>query len=762
MTNQKLLLAVLFCGFVVACSDVNNAERRSSVPDVIPEDIPARQSEIDIQNTALPIIEMFNVTGSADHLTGAGAGYDFFNPSYKPLATCADDDDADPMTCTHDIVDRDGNPITLVDTLPSFYYPTCCLFNTFPSDPSDPDYVAGLEGRQMRPPLLDPPSYDDGLDFRLKVADNKMAISNARFTVGQILSDLTPESLVDRKINSTNGADARSGSWGELDLSQPYRISFCLVDTGANGGGNSNLEVFVDNNSGGNQAQSIHGPLSLLLRTPTLGGSTTGTQLIPGNRLVLEVPGLVRQIDNAGNQVGNSLGTTGSVVIGTIRSFLQFRVSSGAYVVIRDLIIESQSQNNANGLTCAADPAFWIDPPPSNITVTPGDAQLTVAWSLYGTPSVTSYDVAYNTVDSLAGATVVNIPEPASNPDSANLVTGTTITGLLNDTTYYVFVRANVGTDIGAYSSSISATTLAPTNPPAAPTGLMVAPLDGQVGVIWNSAETATAYDVSYNTTGVTPDPSDPPNVADITGLTATLTGLSNGTTYHVFVRAKNVVGNGDYSAGKSVTPTAPVAAYWTGVNLNLVSAGGNDAAGTLTGNTSADVTFDMTGGNMATAGYKAFLAYRQITGDFKLVARFSSVSADPAFGTVNNNAYRFGLMMIENLNVPADYAGLARWADLGYFILTTTPTFQGSAAEKLTTGSSTRGRTNEPLQAGDLIMLSRRGGVVERAFIPVRPDFGTFAGDPVPDTWYVGFYGAHHASSGTGTYVFEDIQIYQ
>jgi hypothetical protein len=350
MFNPRSLLVALLCGSaLIACSDeVGNR------PDPeLPEDIPAQPTQINIQNTLLPIHETFNVTGP-------NGGIAFFNPTYKELQTCPEVELTAEGAC--ELKDDEGNPVLvgtlpLVDTLPSFYYPTCCFFDTFDDGPN--------AGQQRRPPLEDPPAYEIDMDFRLKVADNKMAISNGRFTIGQIYSDLASLIAVDRKINTsetTGGVSNALGGWGELDLSQPYRISYCLADNGlAGAGGSGNTEVYVDNNSGGNQAHSFHSNFSLLMRVPT-------TSFVRGNRVVLDVPGEVRQVDNTGARVGDILTLNNHV--GSFRSFLQLRVSSGTYAVMSDLVIEYQSDRTVTelvtALPCTADTAFFDPPSPKD------------------------------------------------------------------------------------------------------------------------------------------------------------------------------------------------------------------------------------------------------------------------------------------------------------------------------------------------------------------------------------------------------------
>src|SRR5690606_18337872 len=81
---------------------------------------------------------------------------------------------------------------------------------------------------------------------------------------------------------------------------------------------------------------------------------------------------------------------------------------------------------------------------PAAPSLTAGDAQISASWSAVA--GATSYEVLYNTVDSVDGASVF----------TGNPVTGTSaiITGLTNGTAYYVFVRASNATGDSDYSVS--------------------------------------------------------------------------------------------------------------------------------------------------------------------------------------------------------------------------------------------------------------------------------------------------------------------
>ncbi|ROQ21860.1 hypothetical protein EDC38_2488 [Marinimicrobium koreense] len=326
----KLLAALMLGSTLVACggsSGGGGGGGGNDDPDDIPQDDPPEEgTQIEIQAETLPLVENFEATSTLD----------FFSDSYKALNTPA----------SNTIVDEDGNESTLTDPHPSFYYPTCCLWA------EDPDTGEVSIGE------VDPESTS------WMAGNGYLAlIDSARMSIGQILSDLTDENANDRKSDTSDGAEgatAELGSWGELDLSEPYRVSFCLNDNGPWGSGFSNLELYVDNNSGGRQADSLWSTASLLLR------EEIGT-FQAGNRVVVDVPGDAYMMDNEGNRVGDTIAVIpaldgDSMPVGTSTSYLQLRVSSGGYAVISNLVVEHQAGDAVEYATCEVNEEY-VQPP---------------------------------------------------------------------------------------------------------------------------------------------------------------------------------------------------------------------------------------------------------------------------------------------------------------------------------------------------------------------------------------------------------------
>lgn len=370
-----------------------------------------------ITNTPLPFVENFG--------DGAVVNFDqadtirLFSADYKALAT---DNTDDPRR--------------------ALFYPTCCFFSG--DDPSaeitvDHENRLGLISDSGNPSLL---------------------VSNARFSIAQTRSPLASASATDPKKDSTPGTDPGEG-WGELDLSQPYKISFCVKT--ASGSSSSVTQLYVDNNTTG-EANSIHGGGSRgsrIFNVPT-------TSLIAGRRVEINVPG------NITLEPGGAVVDVRPELVGTSQSFLQFRVSSGASLIIDDVLIEYQGQAGSTQLPdCTtftpATPPAALDAP----SLTARDSAIAASWS--ATLGASSYDVAYNTTESPEqsnGATVI----------AGLTATQTTITGLTNDTAYFVFVRGVNSAGVGPWSPAATATPMPPAG--CAPT-LQVQPSPVQ-NILWN------------------------------------------------------------------------------------------------------------------------------------------------------------------------------------------------------------------------------------------------------------------------------------
>ena len=179
---------------------------------------------------------------------------------------------------------------------------------------------------------------------------------------------------------------------------------------------------------------------------------------------------------------------------------------------------------------------------PTALVATPRDGSAEIAFTpgAAGTMPIVNY--AYTLDDS---AWVALSPDDTTSP--------ITVTGLANGATYSIKLRAISAAGNGASSTAVPVT---PRTTPSAPTSLVALPGDGSAEIAFTpgpdggSPVSNYAYTLDDSTwVALTPDDTTSP---------ITLTGLANGTTYSVKLRAVNAAGAGTASTAMAVTPTSP------------------------------------------------------------------------------------------------------------------------------------------------------------------------------------------------------------
>ena len=229
---------------------------------------------------------------------------------------------------------------------------------------------------------------------------------------------------------------------------------------------------------------------------------------------------------------------------------------------------------------------------PTNLTATPGDAQVTLSWVVpaSGGDAITHYAIKIADTSDALGAFVavhVDVTEVTGGGTSEGVnvnyvVTMTEVgsgTPLANDTEYFFQVAAVNSVDTGEYSASDSATPGMPA-PPAVPTNWTATPGDAQMTLNWvvsaNGGDAITHYAIKIADTrdalgsfvavqvavgDLTGDgTSVGANVSYIVTMTEVNSGsaLVNGTTYFFQIAAVNSIGTGNYSTTIDATTTVP------------------------------------------------------------------------------------------------------------------------------------------------------------------------------------------------------------
>ena len=219
-------------------------------------------------------------------------------------------------------------------------------------------------------------------------------------------------------------------------------------------------------------------------------------------------------------------------------------IDLGAKVAVKKVTITVTATQEDAGYAVVRDIEFLKDIVPEspkndqvqNLAATPGNGQITLEWA--AVHNVTGYVIEYG-----AGGKL-------DQQLSANS-TRATVTGLENLKTYQFRVTAVNGDWRGVPSDVISAAP-EPGGVPGAPSNISVTAADQSLRLSWGQTKDASYYQVFYRQAGQSAFTQYGGNLSV---TTTTITGLTNGVTYQVAVKAGNSRGTGPYSATASGTP---------------------------------------------------------------------------------------------------------------------------------------------------------------------------------------------------------------
>ena len=185
---------------------------------------------------------------------------------------------------------------------------------------------------------------------------------------------------------------------------------------------------------------------------------------------------------------------------------------------------------------------------PGDVSAEAGNGQVIIRWD--SSVRADTYSVRRYT----SGSTNT-VAQTYSDTTSRSL----TATGLSNGTTYWFDVRAKNNAGTSPASTRVSATPVAPLTAPSAPGNVRIVSGDRQVTIRWNAVASANTYIVRRYGSRTT---STVAQTYEETALTnATITGLSNNTTYWFAVFALNNAGSSGASTRVSATPAGLLAA---------------------------------------------------------------------------------------------------------------------------------------------------------------------------------------------------------
>ena len=179
-------------------------------------------------------------------------------------------------------------------------------------------------------------------------------------------------------------------------------------------------------------------------------------------------------------------------------------------------------------------------PAPTGLAATPSGQSVQLNWT--ADPHAASYNVYQASISGQEGTTPVQ---------SALAGTTATVSGLQFATTYYFTVAAAAALGTSQQSTEVQAMTV-----PAAPTGLSATAGNATASLTWTAVTGAASYNVYQGTSAGAENAA--PVQSSINGLTATVSGLTNGTTYYFKVAAVDAGGASALSNETSAMPVAP------------------------------------------------------------------------------------------------------------------------------------------------------------------------------------------------------------
>ncbi|MCE2524052.1 MAG: fibronectin type III domain-containing protein, partial [Rhodobacteraceae bacterium] len=232
---------------------------------------------------------------------------------------------------------------------------------------------------------------------------------------------------------------------------------------------------------------------------------------------------------------GSGAGTTSHTV---------YNLNNGTQYTLELRALNDGGQGTRSTVTATP---LW--PAPTGLEVDPGDGQVELTWDT-GHSDIAGYEV--DAKDTTDGST----PEPFFTPSGSGLTTTAIMSGLTNGAGHTFTVRAAKKVSGGniVITGKLSEITATPLAVPAAPANLLPVPVDGEITLTWSNPENDTI--AGYQVSADGGEEFDNINGSGSDTTTHTLTGLINGESYNLHLRAVNASGPGD-AAEVTATPLA-------------------------------------------------------------------------------------------------------------------------------------------------------------------------------------------------------------
>ena len=310
-------------------------------------------------------------------------------------------------------------------------------------------------------------------------------------------------------------------------------------------------------------------------------GTTTGRSVAENTAANRDIGTPVAATDaDAGDTVAYSLGGADAASFGIVSTSGQLRTSAALDYETKasyTVVVTATDRSGATDTITVTITVTDVGPPaaPGNLSAAPDSGRVVLTWEApasSGGPPIDRYEHRHRATSggNFGGWTGVGTALTA------------TVSGLTGGTRYTFEVRAVSGEGDGAAASTVAATPSAAT-PPGEPRNLSAKPDDARVVLTWHAPDDdggapISRYEHRHKETSAV-------SFGGWTGvgmaLTATVSGLTNGTGYSFQVRAVNSAGDGG-AASKAATPAKPE--NLTGVAEAWLSRFGRTVAGHVMG----------------------------------------------------------------------------------------------------------------------------------------------------------------------------------
>ena len=407
--------------------------------------------------------------------------------------------------------------------------------DTFQAQTNPDDTAPVLESLTVTPSGFDTRCGSAAMTFEARITDD-----SSGFDFGYVSTQETRKTGSFTRISGTpqDGIYRATIPWYSYDASGDIHLSVTLLDAAGKIGYYGSAELIAagmpDHVTNGNASQSPCAPTA----PKAVRGSDSATvswdppiddrgSPVTSYKVTSYPDGITQTVD--------ATQTTAAMTGLTNGTSYRFRVTA------TNAIGTSTRSAATNPVVLGAKPGA-----PTNASASKGDQSATVTWTTPtsdGGAPITSFKVT-------------SYPDGITQTVDATQTTAT-VTGLTNGTTYRFRVTATNG--VGTGPSSTPTKPVTPGAKPGAPTNARAAKGDQSATVTWTAPTSdggapITSYKVTSYPDGIT-------QTVDATQTTATVTGLTNGTSYRFRVTATNRLGTSTSSeATNAVIPSATAA----------------------------------------------------------------------------------------------------------------------------------------------------------------------------------------------------------